>query len=117
MVFMSEEAKNTYGDMMGPETVVIIDQDLVRTTGLEGKAARLFSVPATRIAEELGRRMVANIVMLGYLASVTDLVEHDSLQKAVLSSVPKGTEELNTTAFEKGYHYGQEGKGRQKETG
>jgi 2-oxoglutarate ferredoxin oxidoreductase subunit gamma len=117
IVFMSEEAKNTYGDLMGSEAIVIIDEDLVRTKGLEGKVSHLFAVPATRIAEELGRKMVANIVMLGYFTAVTELVGYESLKKAVLSSVPKGTEELNTTAFDKGYRYGEEVKGRQKETG
>jgi 2-oxoglutarate ferredoxin oxidoreductase subunit gamma len=59
--------------------------------------------------------MVANIVMLGFLAAVTDVVAHESLKKAVLASVPKGTEELNTQAFEKGYQYGQTGEGGQQE--
>ncbi len=113
LVFMSEDAKNTYGKLLGPETTVIIDEDLVRNDGLEGRCSRLFSVPATRFAEELGRRMVANIVMLGFLTAVTGIVRHDSLQNAVLASVPKGTEELNTKAFEKGYQYGQEGEGGQ----
>ena len=111
LVFMSEEAKNTYGRLHDSETTVLIDQDLVRTDGLEGRGIRLFSVPATRFAEELGRKMVANIVMLGFLAAVTGIVRHDALQRAVLASVPKGTEDLNTRAFEKGYQYGQEGKG------
>ena len=115
LVFMSEEAKNTYGKLLEAKTRVIIDQDLVRNDGLEGRCARLFSVPATRIAEELGRKMVANIVMLGFLAAVTDVVAYDALKKAVLASVPKGTEELNTQAFEKGYQYGQEGKGGQQD--
>ncbi len=113
LVFMSEEAKHTYGKLLEPETTVIIDQDLVRLDGLEGRCSRLFSVPATRFAEELGRRMVANIVMLGFLTAVTGVVHHDSLRNAVLASVPKGTEELNTQAFERGYRYGQEGKGGQ----
>jgi len=111
LVFMSEEAKNTYGKLHDSKTTVIIDQDLVRLDGLEGRGIRLFSVPATRFAEELGRKMVANIVMLGFLAAVTGVVRHDALQRAVLASVPKGTEDLNTRAFEKGYQYGQEGKG------
>jgi 2-oxoglutarate ferredoxin oxidoreductase subunit gamma len=113
LVFMSEEAKHTYGKLLEPETTVIIDKDLVRLDGLEGKCSRLFSVPATRFAEELGRRMVANIVMLGFLTAVTGVVGHDPMQNAVLASVPKGTEELNTKAFEKGYQYGQQGKGGQ----
>ncbi|MGW8321823.1 MAG: 2-oxoacid:acceptor oxidoreductase family protein [Thermodesulfobacteriota bacterium] len=111
LVFMSEEAKNTYGKLLEPETTVIIDQDLVRNDGLEGRCSRLLSIPATRFAEELGRKMVANIVMLGFLTAVTGIVRHDSLKNAVLASVPKGTEELNTKAFEKGYQYGQEGEG------
>ena len=115
LVFMSEEAKNTYGKLLESETTVIIDQDLVINDGLEGRCSRLFSVPATRIAEGLGRKMVANIVMLGFLAAVTDVAKYESLKKAVLASVPKGTEELNTQAFEKGYQYGQEGQGGQQE--
>jgi 2-oxoglutarate ferredoxin oxidoreductase subunit gamma len=112
LVFMSEEAKHTYGKLLGPETTVIIDQDLVRRDGLEGKCDRLYSIPSTRFAEDLGRKMVANIVMLGYLTSVTGVVGYDSMRNAILEAVPKGTEELNTKAFEKGYQYGQEGKGK-----
>lgn len=111
LVFMSEEAKHTYGTLLEPDTTVIIDQDLVRNDGLEERCGRLFLVPATRLAEELGRRMVANIVMLGFLAAVTGIVRRDSLLRAVLAVVPKGTEDLNTQAFEKGYAYGQEVKG------
>ncbi|MCP4514382.1 MAG: pyruvate ferredoxin oxidoreductase, partial [Delftia sp.] len=62
---------------------------------------------ATRIAEKLGRKIVANIVMLGFVAANSSVVSVDGLRKAVLSSIPKGTEELNTQAFDKGYEYGQ----------
>lgn len=110
LVFMSEEAKNAHRDLGGPETVVIVDEDLVKTEGLKVRQDRLYRVPATRIAEGLGRRMVANIVMLGYLCAVTAVAEYESLKKAVLSSVPKGTEELNTEAFDRGYQYGQKAK-------
>ncbi len=110
LVFMSEEAKNAHQDLGGPDTVVIVDEDLVRTEGLQVRQDRLFRVPATRIAEGLGRRMVANIVMLGYLCAVTGVAQYESLKKAVLSSVPKGTEALNTEAFDKGFQYGQKAK-------
>ncbi len=111
LVFMSEEAKNTYCDLLGPDCTVIIDQDLVTAKGLDGRACRLFLVPATRMAEALGKKMVANIVMLGFLAAVTDLVGYEALKKAVLSSVPKGTEDLNATAYDNGYRYGKAAKG------
>ena len=66
----------------------------------------LLSVPATRMAREMGRVVVANIITLGFLAAVSDIVTVDSLKQSVLSSVPKGTEEFNTKAFEAGYEYG-----------
>jgi 2-oxoglutarate ferredoxin oxidoreductase subunit gamma len=111
LVFMSEEAKTTYGKQINQDTVVLCDQDLVRLEDLTGRVPRLYTVPATRIAEELGRKMVANIVMLGFLAAMTDLVHYESLKQSVLSSVPRGTEELNAAAFERGYQHGQENRG------
>ncbi|MEW6439720.1 MAG: 2-oxoacid:acceptor oxidoreductase family protein [bacterium] len=112
LVLMSEDAKTTHGGTAGPDTMVIVDEDLVRTDDLAGSAAMLYAVPATRMAEELGRRMVANIVMLGYLSSVSAVAGYEPLKKAILSAVPKGTEELNSTAFERGFRYGEEAKNR-----
>ena len=56
---------------------------------------------------ELGRRIVANVVMLGFVAAVTDIATPDAVKRAVLDSVPKGTEELNEKAFDAGFEYGQ----------
>ena len=63
-------------------------------------------MPATRIAEELGKRMVLNIVMVGFFAAVTRLLEADAVRKAVADSVPASFRELNLKAFDKGYEYG-----------
>jgi len=75
---------------------------------LEGEPVNLkwLFLPATRIAEELGKTIVANVVMLGAFASITRLTSAEALKKSVLSSVPKGTEKLNLTAFKKGREYG-----------
>ncbi|MEE4311649.1 MAG: 2-oxoacid:acceptor oxidoreductase family protein, partial [candidate division KSB1 bacterium] len=62
--------------------------------------------PATRIAEDLGRKIVLNIVMLGFFTAVTKLIDHEAVRKTVETSVPKGTEELNLKAFDSGYEYG-----------
>ena len=69
---------------------------------------KLFSVPATRIAEELGKRMVLNIVMVGFFAAVTSMLNPDSVRKAVGDSVPLAFKELNLKAFDRGFGYGQE---------
>ena len=67
---------------------------------------RLFAIPATRLAEEMGRSVVANIVMLGFFTAVAGVIGEESMRQAILSSVPAGTEELNTRAFETGYGHG-----------
>ena len=69
---------------------------------------RVFSVPATRLAEELGKKMVLNAVMVGFFTAVTKLLEPDAVRKAVGDSVPASFRELNLKAFEKGFAYGLE---------
>jgi len=58
--------------------------------------ATVFKIPATRIAEELGKKMVVNIVMVGFFAAVTDVVDAQAVRKAVADSVPKGTVDVNS---------------------
>jgi 2-oxoglutarate ferredoxin oxidoreductase subunit gamma len=108
LVVMSQEAYNKYAPTLGDGALLIVDQDLVET-GEVASNVKLLSVPATRLAEELGRKIVANIVMLGFFAAVISeaVVSVEAMREAILSSVPKGTEELNLRAFEKGYEYGQ----------
>jgi 2-oxoglutarate ferredoxin oxidoreductase subunit gamma len=105
LVVMSQGAYNKYVSGFRKDGLLIIDQDLVETDeAAEGLS--VLSIPATRLAEELGRKVVANVVMLGFLTAVTELVSAEAMKKAVLSSVPKGTEELNLKAFERGYEMG-----------
>ena len=113
-VAMSQEAYTKYAADLPEDVTVIIDEDLVKLEGLP-KRKNLLSVPATGIAQKLGRLAVANIVMLGFLAAVTDVVPPDAMKKSVLDSVPKGTEELNTKAFDLGYEHGKKQLERHKE--
>jgi 2-oxoglutarate ferredoxin oxidoreductase subunit gamma len=47
-----------------------------------------------------------NIVMMGFTTAISGIVKLEAMHEAVKASVPKGTEELNLTAFQKGYDYG-----------
>ncbi|MFQ6618108.1 MAG: 2-oxoacid:acceptor oxidoreductase family protein [Fidelibacterota bacterium] len=105
LIAMSQEAFTKYKSEVGKDGIMLIDGDLVKPGNLRRKI-KLYSIPATRIAEELGRKIVLNIVMLGFFTSITGLIDKEAMRKAVLNSVPKGTEELNLKAFEKGYEYG-----------
>jgi 2-oxoglutarate ferredoxin oxidoreductase subunit gamma len=109
LVLMSEEAKNTYGRQMSDQAMVLIDEDLVQMDTVP-EGCRLFKIPATRLAEKLGRTIVANIVMLGFITSITGVVGYEAMKQALFDSIPSGTEELNLKAFEKGFEYGKKQK-------
>jgi len=60
---------------------------------------KLFGIPATRLAEELGQKMILNIVMVGFFAAVTRLIAYEAAREAVIASVPRGTEDMNCKAL------------------
>ena len=104
LVVMSQEAYTKYSAGLNEDALILIDKDLVKPK--KSIKNQVFSIPATRFARELGRSAVANIVMLGFVAALSKILPADALKKSVLDSVPKGTEELNGKAFERGYSYG-----------
>ena len=103
LVCMSKSGYDKFIDQIKKDSTLIIDQDLVKINEKEKSA---YSIPATRMAEELGRKMMANIIMLGFFTAITGAISVDAARNTVIESVPKGTEEMNTTAFNKGYDYG-----------
>jgi 2-oxoglutarate ferredoxin oxidoreductase subunit gamma len=105
MVIMSQEAYNRFASELRPGGVLIIEEDLVRVSDLKGDL-KVYSVPATRFAEGLGKRMVLNSVMVGFFTAVTKLLSADSVRKAVADSVPSAFRELNLKAFDKGFAFG-----------
>jgi 2-oxoglutarate ferredoxin oxidoreductase subunit gamma len=109
LVVMSQGAYNRYVPAFRQDGLLIVDTDLVELDEQVGDR-RVLAVPATRIAEEVGRTVVANIVMLGFVAAVTDLVSVEAMREAALSSIPRKTIEMNTNAFEAGLKYGRETK-------
>ncbi len=107
LVVMSQEAYVRFGPELKDGGIMIVEQDLVRVADLDiNKEIQVYSIPATRIAEELGKRMVLNSVMVGFFTAVTRLLDADAVRKAVADSVPPNFLELNLKAFEKGFEYG-----------
>ena len=109
-IILAQEAYLNYGRNLPPGTLVIMDPDLVTSDPSQEPVP--LSIPATRLAREMGRVVVANIIMLGFLAAVSDLLPPQALRNAVEASVPQGTEEFNLKAFDLGYTYGLEHGGR-----
>ena len=105
LVAMSQEAYTRFAAELKDGGLLVVEQDLVQVAKPRD-GIRLYEVPATRLAEELGRRMVLNVVMVGFFAAVTGLVTPEALRRAIEDSVPPGLRDLNLRAFEKGYDFG-----------
>lgn len=108
LVLMSQDAYNQFAPSIKPGGLILFEEELVSPGAHLPEGARAYGIPATRFAEELGRRLVLNIVMVGFFAGVTGLLSFEAVEKAVKDSVPKGTEDLNLRALKKGYDFGRE---------
>lgn len=104
MIAMSQEGFDTHYPALKDNGFLVYENDLVKPAKIK-KSTKAFSIPSTRLAEEMGRKLVQNVVMLGFFTATTGLVEYEAMKKAVETSVPPGTEELNLSAFQKGYDY------------
>ena len=106
LIVMSPDAYQQFAGQLKPGGLLLYESDLIHPGRGLPPGARALGVPATRLAEELGRRLVLNIVMAGFFAGTTDIVPAEAVEKAVLDSVPKGTQDINLRAFHKGRDYG-----------
>jgi 2-oxoglutarate ferredoxin oxidoreductase subunit gamma len=96
-----ESCTKYYKDVKGDGTL-LIDEDFVREA--PKGTFKVIRLPIIRTAaEEIGKSFVANIVAIGAIAAITGQVSFASVEKAVLSRVPKGTEELNRKALKAGF--------------
>jgi 2-oxoglutarate ferredoxin oxidoreductase subunit gamma len=107
LVALSPEGYQQYKNKINGDSkpVIIVEKDFVSLDTADKNSAFVYPIPATKLAEELGKRMVANIVVLGFFTAVTKIISRKSMQQAIKESVPAGSEELNFKAFEKGFFY------------
>jgi len=99
-VVMSQEAYDKLIGEVKEGGMVFYDSDLVRIQ--ENPKLRQIPVSSTSTAKDLGRQMVANVVMLGAVVEGTKIMDVDRVKACLKESVPPGTEELNLKAFEAG---------------
>jgi len=105
LLLLSQEAYMKYHKTLKKGGLMLIDEDLVDLAG-DDESAIIYKVPATRMAEELGKKIVANIIMLGAFVGISDVISFPAMKKSVLSMVPPKTKKINEIAVDKGYEYG-----------
>ncbi len=95
IVALSQAGFDKHGSDLADGGVVLVDSDLVKAEGA-------ISLAFNRTAEEVGHKIVTNMVMLGYLGAHLDIIPADLLEQTVLDNIPKGSEELNMKAVQAG---------------
>ncbi len=99
---MTQEAADKYANGIKDGGVLLLDDDFVPNTP-EGDY-KVIRIPIMRAAkEEIGREIVANVVALGAMIALTDVVSREAGEKAVLAKVPEAFKELNQKAFSLGF--------------
>jgi 2-oxoglutarate ferredoxin oxidoreductase subunit gamma len=105
LVAMSQEGYDKFKpEVKDKSGVVLYDEDLVKLK--KDKKAKYYPIRATKMAEDLGNRIIANVVMLGFLTAIAKPVSIESMEKAIPESVPSRFAELNLNAFRQGYDHG-----------
>ena len=100
---MSQEAARLYGGDVEEDGLVVFDSTIVDQ--IPDTPARVFSVPITRLAKEVGNPLTANIVAIGALASAARLVTYESMLEAIRLRLPK-VSKINEKALEVGWEQG-----------
>lgn len=107
LVAMSQEAYEKYEPELREGGILIIDTDLVRLKPTK-RNIKIYGIPSTRFAEEIGNRIYANLVMLGFFTAITKIVTPEAIKKALPGLVPSRYIDINIKAFDRGYNYGLE---------
>ncbi len=101
LLCFTQEACDKYNTDVKDTGIILVDSSYV--TNLPQGKFKIYAVPITDVAEkEVGKALVANIVALGIITELTDIISKKAVESAILSRVPKGTEELNLKAFSLG---------------
>ncbi len=105
LLALTQEACDKYVKDLLDDGILLVDAEAVERVP-QGKF-KVYRVPMVAIAERAtGRGLVANIVALGIITELTNVVSKGAMEAAIRARVPKGTEELNLKAFHVGLEEG-----------
>ncbi len=104
LVAMTQPGYEKFIGSLKPGGTLIYDTDLVAIDdSLDPPDITKHGIAATDTAhKKFGRKIIANMVILGYLNTLLNIVSVEALEQAISQSVPKGTDELNLKALHEG---------------
>ena len=107
LLSLTQESATKFSGDLKEGGIMIVDSEMVKD--LPVGSFKLYKAPITSIAtNKIGKIVVTNIVALGILSKIAGVITEESMRKAILARVPKGTEEINMKAFDEGWKTGEE---------
>ncbi|UCC94348.1 MAG: 2-oxoacid:acceptor oxidoreductase family protein [Candidatus Omnitrophota bacterium] len=100
LIVLSKEGYEKYSDKVTAEGLTFVDSDLVSGALVDNQ--KVFGIPATRLAESMGKKIVANIIMLGFFTAVTGVISKEAMIESIKTSVKKSFIDINLKAFARG---------------
>ncbi|MFH1050801.1 MAG: 2-oxoacid:acceptor oxidoreductase family protein [bacterium] len=100
LISFSQPAYDKFKKSLKPDGILLYDSDLVLETD---NTSKKFGIPSTDIAfKDFGQKIMANIVMLGYLISKTKIVSAEAMENSIAEYIPEKYKEKNIQAFRMG---------------
>ena len=100
LVGFSQDAFNYYSDKVKENGLILINVDLIK---IKTDSDKIYKIPASSIAKELNNEKILNMIMLGSLCKLTNLVSKESIHKSITDSVHSPFIKVNIRAFNKGF--------------
>jgi len=102
LVAQAQDSIDRFANTVKPQGILIFDSDLIRT--VPDSIQNAYGVPATTLARnQIQDMIVTNMLMLGALCRVTQVVNRKALEAAISAAVPKGKQAMNLNAFDLGF--------------
>ncbi len=104
-VAFCQEAYDAKLEKAKENSFVIVEKDLVRNIRDTDKY-KTYAIPALSRAEQIGKKVVMNMILLGSLIGITNVLKKDSIIRAIKETTSKKYVDLNLQAFNAGYDLG-----------
>jgi len=103
LISLSLPAFKKYLPLAKTGSLVLVEATVYERANETRSDVEIIKIPARKIAVGLGNQIVANMVMLGALAKLSDVVRLDLLKEAVHANMRESMREINLKALQLGY--------------
>jgi 2-oxoglutarate ferredoxin oxidoreductase subunit gamma len=103
LLCLSLPAFKKYMPLAKQGSMIIVDSNVLERAEEVRNDVSIVNVPAREIAVNLGNQIVANMVLLGALAKISEIVNLEFLREAVKMNMRESMRDINLKALQMGF--------------